>query len=264
MRSRKYFKTAQMSMRRMVTYKYGIMISVMASIVSIFILRKFWYVLYRDDMQQYRYMANYAIISQILSIVYNLKTPGRLIGSIKTGSISVELLRPWNFMLSLFFEDLGNITGNILSGGIVLFLLSAVLFDLSLPSFGILFLFLEAVFFAYILVFLIKSIVAMISFWIVEASSLLILSNIVINLLSGQFLPALILPEWLEAKIQALPFVWIYQKPIEIYLSRLNNQTVAVDYIQIAGMQAAWIAVLSAIAVVMWKKAAKKLSIQGG
>ena len=52
-----------MSMRRMVTYKYGIMISVMASIVSIFILRKFWYVLYRDDMQQYRYMANYAIMT---------------------------------------------------------------------------------------------------------------------------------------------------------------------------------------------------------
>ena len=262
--SKKYLKIANMSIKRIVTYRYGIAISVMATIVSIFILQKFWQVLYKNDVHQYTYMANYAVISQILGIIYNLKTPNKLLKNIKTGSISVELLRPWNYMLSLFFEDLGNIMGNILTGGIILYILSTVMFGLSMPSFGVFVMFFEAVFFAYILVFLIKSIVAMISFWIVEASSLLILSNIVINLLSGQFLPTWILPEWFEGKIQNLPFVWIYQRPIEIYLSDLNNQILMYDYVQVIVMQIAWILILSILAMIMWKKATKKLSIQGG
>ena len=177
----------------------------------------------------------------------------------------MQLLRPWEYINALLFEDLGAIIGNLLSTGTVLFISAKVLFNMQIPPVGNMILFLVSAFLGFMLLFLVKILVAMICFWIIEASSLLILINTVINLLSGQFLPTWMMPQWLEKIMNALPFIWIYQKPISVYLgTAAEGYIVGIDYFQVLLMQLGWIIGLYILVLGIWRIAVKKLSVQGG
>lgn len=261
----KYIKIMQLGIKRVFVYRTGILLSLFSSLVSIFILQKFWLALYGDNQTQYFYMANYAVAAQILGIVYQVKSPNTLSSRIRTGAISVELLRPWEYVNALLFEDLGTVMGHLLSSGMILFITSVLLFNMQIPSVKNFILFLVSALLGFLLLFLVKILVAMACFWIVEASSLLILINVVINLLSGQFLPSWLMPEWLEKVMNALPFIWIYQKPIGIFIGETGG-TVGFEtqYAQILLLQIGWIAVLYMLVLWIWRIAVSKLSVQGG
>ena len=249
----------------MFAYKASMVLIILSSIASIFILQKFWFALYGNDYSQYLYMANYAIISQLLGIIYRINAPNTLASQIQSGAISVQLLRPWEYINALLFEDLGTIIGNLLSSGVVLFISAKLLFDMQIPPVANIILFLISAFLGFMLLFLVKILVAMVCFWVIEASSLLILISTVIDLLSGQFLPTWMMPEWLEKIMNALPFIWIYQKPISVYLGGGGDSGVAaVDYYQILLLQAGWIIGLYILVRLFWRIAVKKLSVQGG
>ena len=261
----KYIKIIELGIKRVFAYKASIVLILFSRIVSIFILQKFWLALYGDDYSQYLYMANYAIVSQILGIIYHINSPNTLSAHIRSGAISVQLLRPWEYINALLFEDLGTIIGNLLSSGIVLFISSKLLFDMQLPTVTNFLLFLVSAFFGFILLFLVEILVAMACFWVIEASSLLILISVVIDLLSGQFLPTWLMPGWLEKIMNALPFIWIYQKPISIYLGAGGDgSVVGTEHYRILLLQLGWIIGLYLLVLLIWRIAVNKLSVQGG
>ncbi len=261
----KYIKIMTLGIKRVFVYKTGIILSLFSSIVSIFILQKFWLALYGADRQQYLYMANYAIIAQILGIVYQIRSPNTLSSRIRSGAISVELLRPWEYINALLFEDLGTIIGHLLSSGMVLFITSKWIFDMRIPPTENVILFLVSAFLGFLVLFLVKTLVAMACFWIFEAYSLLFLIDVVIHLLSGQFLPAWLMPEWLEKIMNALPFIWIYQKPISVYMGEAGGGlSVQTEYVQVLLLQLGWIVFLYFLVLWIWRVAVSKLSVQGG
>lgn len=260
-----YLKIMQLGFKRAFVYRGKVVLLLLSSIASIFILQKFWLALYGDSYSQYIYMANYAMVSQILRIVYRINAPGTLSGRIRTGAISVELLRPWEYMNSLLFEDLGTIIANLASSGFVLFIMARLLFDMRIPPMENIVLFLLSAFFGFLLLFLVKSMVAMTCFWFTEAFYLLVLIDVVIDLLSGQFLPTWLVPEWLEKIMNALPFVWIYQKPISIYLNESCEKTVFLkEYGGLFFQQIVWVIFFYLMMQMVWHIAVRKLNVQGG
>ncbi len=258
-----YLKIMQLGFKRAFVYRGKVILLLLSSIASIFILQKFWLALYGDDYAQYIYMANYAMVSQILRIVYRINALGTLSARIRTGAISVELLRPWEYMNSLLFEDFGTIVANLASSGLVLFTMARLLFHMQIPPAGNIVLFLVSAFLGFLLLFLVKAIVAMACFWLTEAFYLLILVDVAIDLLSGQFLPTWLVPGWLERIMDALPFVWIYQKPISIYLSQGKTMLMK-EYVPLFLQQIAWAVFLYLMMYVVWHTAVKKLNVQGG
>lgn len=261
----KYIKIFKLGFKKVFIYRTSIVLILFSSVISIFILQKFWSALYGSNRQQYLYMANYAIISQILGIIYRIHSPETLASRIRTGAISVELLRPWEYIKALLFEDLGTITGNLLSSGLVLFVTAKIVFDMRIPATVNILLFLVSALLGFLLLFLIKTLVAMACFWLIEASSLLILIDVVINLLSGQFLPAWLMPAWLEKIMNALPFIWIYQKPIVVYLgSSGSGMGVENGIYGVMLLQIFWIFILAIAVSLVWRTAVSKLSVQGG
>lgn len=261
----KYIKIAELGLKRVFSYKASIILLLFSSMASIFILQKFWLALYGNDYSQYLYMANYAIVSQILGIIYRINSPNTLSSHIRSGAISVQLLRPWEYINALLFEDLGIIIGNLLSSGIVLFVSAKVLFNMQIPPVENILLFLLSAFLGFMLLFLVQILVAMACFWVIEASSLLILISVVIDLLSGQFLPSWLMPAWLEKIMNALPFIWIYQKPISIYMGTgRGSSVIETDYLRIILLQLGWIIGLYILVLGIWRIAVNKLSVQGG
>ena len=265
MKHMKYFKLLILGMKKVFIYRSSIVLILFSSAASIFILQKFWYALYADDYSQYLYMANYAVVSQILGIMYQLRTQNILAQRIRSGAISVELLRPWEYINALLFEDLGTIIGNLLTKGVVLSIAALVLFGVSIPPAGNILLFFLSAFLGFLLLFLMYMLVAMMCFWFIEASMLLTLLDVIIKLLSGQFLPTWLMPAWLEKMMNALPFIWIYQKPISVFLGAAEGGAViGSDYIKIVALQIGWIAVLYFVVLWVWRIAVDKLSVQGG
>lgn len=261
----KYIKIARLGLKKVFIYRGSILLILFARVISIFILQKFWYALYGQNQSQYFYMLNYAIISQILGIIYQFNSPSTLAGRIRTGAISIELLRPWEYINALLFQDLGTIVGNLMSSGMVLFVTAKLLFDLTIPSVKNFILFFVSALFGFMVLFLIKTLVAMICFWIVEASTFLVLTSVVVDLLSGQFLPTWLVPTWMEKLMNMLPFVWIYQKPISVYLGAAGDGSIVENELyQILLLQLVWIIVLYVFVLWVWRKAVNKLSVQGG
>ena len=73
------------------------------------------------------------------------------------------------------------------------------------------------------------------------------------------------MPEWLEKVMNALPFIWIYQKPISIYLGTAGEgSAMGLDYFRIILLQMGWIIGLYLLVLCIWRIAVKRLSVQGG
>ena len=260
---KKYIKLLNLGIKKVFVYRFSIVLILLSSFASIFILQKFWLALYGSEPSKYFYMANYAIISQLLGILYRFRAPGNLANRIRSGAISIELLRPWEYINAMLFEDLGTIIGNLLSSGVVLFVTAKLVFDLYIPSMGSILMFFLSALLGFLILFLVKTLVALSCFWLVEASALLVLINVVVNLLSGQFLPSWMAPEWFEKIMNALPFIWIYQKPISIYMEAANAGGAGEVY-PILFMQLVWVVGLYIVILKVWRIAVGKLSVQGG
>lgn len=261
----KYIAIMRMSVKRQFAYNWSVFFNVFTSVISILILSYFWKTLYPDDRTQYGYMLNYAIVAQLLGTFYASSAAKKLSSGIKTGAISVDLLRPWNYILGLFSEDIGAVVVNFTVMTIPVVIIARIFFGFYFAAPLRLLMFLISVLLSLVLLFLIKIMIGMFSFWILEAQSMLILINVVINFFSGQFLPDWIMPDRLKDIMNSLPFIWIYQKPIEIYLSGMSRSALDFHgYITFLLMQFLWISALSAVLLFMWKRAVKKLAIQGG
>ena len=252
-----------LGIKKVFIYRFSMILILLSSMASIFIMQKFWLAIYGNNPSQYFYMANYAIISQLLGMIYRFRAPDVLTGRIRSGAISVELLRPWEYINAILFEDLGTIIGNLLSSGLVLVVTAKILFSLYIPTARNILLFLISALLGFLVLFLVKTLVALACFWLVEANAFLILINVVVNLLSGQFLPSWLVPRWFEKIMNILPFIWIYQKPISIYMG--VAETEAIDEIcQILFMQFIWVVILYIVIMKVWQVAVNKLSVQGG
>ena len=238
-------------------------IDFVVAIVSILILKYFWGTMYADSKQQYLYMLNYAVLANVISIVYGINATNSLIGKIRTGDICVDLVRPWNVIVSLFFEDVGANTSRFLINGTPVILISVVFFSVKINSLAAVLWLVISVFLSSIILFLVKVCVSMICFWVVEAWSLTLLIDTVVLVLSGKFIPGWLMPRCIENIMNCLPFIWTYQKPIEIYLKTKFN-FFSFECLSGMAMQVIWIVILTVMITLVWNRAIRKVTIQGG
>jgi ABC-2 type transport system permease protein len=81
-----------------------------------------------------------------------------------------------------------------------------------------------------------------------------------LELLSGLLIPVTLFPHWLEALSRFLPFQQIAFVPTSIWLGRLEGA----DLLRALGVQGAWAAGLAAACALVWSRAARRLTVQGG
>lgn len=259
----KYLAFTIMSMKKSLYYRKSSGLTIFFSCFEIYILSLFWKAIYIDNYQMYKFMLFYSILSQIMNTMYffNLK----LSQNIRSGDLSVELLRPLHYIGVLYFENLGEAFGKIVTVAIPVLIIS--IFFLKFPIIGIMqfSIWIICIFLSFILLFLIKAITELACFWFVEAWSLGYIVNTLIRLLSGSFLPSFLVTSNLEKAMNNLPFIWIYQKPIELYIEGVGQSTINLSaYYKIWGNQLLWILGLSMCVCFLWTSGRKKIMIQGG
>ncbi len=108
--------------------------------------------------------------------------------------------------------------------------------------------------------FLLGAIIACIAFWTTRVYTLDALVRFAIGrMLSGEFVPLVLLPAFLQGLAAVAPFQYGLYFPVQLILNKVPDGQIAIGF----AMQVVWIVILSVVFALQWRAAIKKFSAVG-
>jgi ABC-2 type transport system permease protein len=171
------------------------------------------------------------------------------------------MLKPINLYGIFFFEDLGKLTALMFQNLIPILLIGSIFITVPKPASAMAFLlFIVSLIMAYLIHWLLAACFSMWAFVTINMTPLLQVKKHLIRLLSGSIIPLWFFPDWLASVLNCLPFVYIYQLPLDIYIGKETMENLILRL----GIQTVWVVVLLVVFVVLQKNAVRKVMVQGG
>lgn len=182
---------------------------------------------------------------------------------IRSGKLNTHLLKPLDYTLYIFFRSFGTkIFANTLISlpayiALIFVFRSSLLPPAGIISIATLLLILPLVI---ILGFLIKYILGLVGFWTTEIGGFYFLIYTLTNFAGGSFVPINAFPKFWSSALNNLPFQYLFDFPINVYLGKLSVQQILQGTMFLCG----WIALFSLAALVLWKKGLRRYEAYGG
>jgi ABC-2 type transport system permease protein len=178
---------------------------------------------------------------------------------IREGMLSAALLRP----LHPLHDDVAGFAGWKFVVILMWLPVAAVLwiaFDPVLdPSALEVAVFAVAIWGAYLIRTMFLSLLGMITFWTTRVSAIFELAIALELLLSGRLVPLTVMPGWAEDIAAVLPFQWTFYFPIWALVGDFSTA----ELLGGLAAQALWIAILTGLAMVVWRFAIRHFSSVG-
>jgi ABC-2 type transport system permease protein len=178
---------------------------------------------------------------------------------IREGMLSAALLRP----LHPLHDDIAGFAGWKFVVILMWLPVAAVLwiaFDPVLdPSALEIVVFAVAIWGAYLIRTMFLSLLGMITFWTTRVSAIFELAIALELLLSGRLVPLTVMPGWAEDIAAVLPFQWTFYFPIWTLVGDFSTA----ELLGGLAMQALWVAILTGLAMVVWRFAIRHFSSVG-
>lgn len=260
----RYLSFAAIKFRSKMAYRFDYVLGILNTLLSFVVYWSIYKALYNGanevDGVTFSMVTTNFIISLGLSAAFH-KNEMFLQDKIKQGTIANELLKPVNFKLRMLFEDMGEGAFNVAFHFLPTAMIASFFADLHAPSSALnLLLCPVSVILGYIILWQISFIVQSWSFTLFSVWGLITIKNVIVNILSGAYIPMWFMPDWLRSAIRFTPFDSIYFTPVQIYLGELDGAEIAFNFAR----QVFWIAVLWALGETFWRNGIKKLVVQGG
>lgn len=190
--------------------------------------------------------------------VYLVWNMGR---NIQSGKIVLDLLKPIPLIQYMFFESAGFLAVNFVltllpTMGIVYFI-SGRAFALSI---NLVFFFIAAIL-GLAINYFINFFVATICIFTESIWGINIMKEVIILLFSGASIPLAFFPDSLLKVVQKLPFQAIYNTPLTLLIGKDISTTQA---LQMIGVQVFWVAVTALLAIVFFRFALRRITVNGG
>lgn len=209
-------------------------------------------------------MVSYIWLSQAFFALRYVTMPKRVGKEIVNGNVCYKFVRPINIYNQWYVEGIGQKFAATLLRFLPIIVIGFLLpgnLSLSLPvSVGAFFLFL----FGLILGLLMSHAFAMLAVYLTfktlsEKGSIGIVSAIV-NMFGGLFIPLPLLPQALQDVLKYLPFSFITDLPLRIYIGNVG----VVDGLVLMAVGVVWLIAIIAIGKLLIGGALKKTVVQGG
>jgi len=236
-----------------------------ATLFQIFVFYYIWMAIYKFDSVINGISKDQIITYIILSrIIYTQITWGfipRIGRTIQTGAIAMELLRPMDFMLLMFFERIGDfIAFSTMTAIPILIICSLTLGMQPPPDVLTLGFFILSFLMAMILSFFVEFCVGLLTFYTNYSWGLQAFEEALVSLFSGALIPLTFFPGWLKTIANVLPFQQMSYSPVSIYLGIVKGQQI----LDVLAFQLMWIVILLTMTRLFYKFAIKKVTVQGG
>ena len=249
-------------------YKFDFLLGIVESWIELLVHLLVWISLFSTVEEQtvrgYNLsdIITYTIVSRLAGMIANTKFSLNFADSIKTGDISLSLIKPYSTRLIFIFKSLGNSSVNLLTVGIPL-LLTSLFFNsyIQAPVSGIHFIFfLISLLGALMICITFELLSGVLAFWKVPGDFIEWYFSIFFVLLSGSAVPLWFFPSWLYTIAKLLPFQAVFFIPAQIYMGKLNTEGILVGLFT----QLGWITVLFILHEFLWRRGIKNLTILGG
>lgn len=249
----------------MLAYRFEVWTFMVMQCLMMISIGFFWKAIYGGAATAHdvsgRSMVTYTVISTLMGSLYYMGVEDRISDAVKTGSIATDMIKPINLFVLYLAEDIGNLIISFFRSTIPLFLVGTLIFGLPVPASGGHFLlFLLSFFLSYGINWAFSATFSMVAFSAISLGPAFSVKYHFVNLLSGAIIPIWFFPHWLQVTVQCLPFVYIFQTPLSIYIGKYDVSRCW----GMVGVQAIWFLVLVGIFYFAQRRATRRVLVQGG
>lgn len=260
-----YIYLAKTKVMSVLAYRFDVISSVVIRCLVLIATSFFWVAAYGNRQSALgvtkEQMLTYSIMSAVLSCLLSANVEDRVIKSVRKGSVALDMLKPVNIYGMYLAEDIGSIIVSICQNAFPLFIIASLLIQVPVPSSGINFLlFLLSVVFSYMINWLIAASFSMLTFFLISMGPLIQIKINLIRILSGSIIPLWFFPQSVQTMLNFLPFVYLYQLPLSIYIGKLTRNEIGMQL----GLQVLWIFILYLVFKWIQKKVLLNVLVQGG
>jgi ABC-2 type transport system permease protein len=246
------------------SYRSEVWLRLLGNFVTILIQTEIWKAVIgsgKVDGITVEQMITYSIINTLLYALLINGVSGKVDGSLKSGSIAMDLSKPISYPLYLLSDGLGGSLYQLIFTVIPSLLIAYLFFGILPPASGIhLAGFIISMFMALLISFLLGYLISLISFWLMNHFALNWMMGGLITIFSGSFLPLWFFPSSWQAVAKVLPFQYLGYVPAAVYLGTIPNT----EIVGVISRGIIWIALLFVIVYWLWSRAIRRLVVQGG
>lgn len=259
-----YAAFAAMVPKEFLAYNVWVIMEFIAQILSMTIFAFFWRAAYSEtntlsglSLQQ---TINYILLAQVLMPIVETRVIFSFGFLQREGRIAVELLRPVDFQLRNYVENLAHL-GIFVVQQLPLFLIAWLVFGLEFPADALTWLaFAVTLLLGQSILFFFDWLFACLSFYSTETWGLSVVRIGVATFFSGALVPLTMMPGWLQALAAALPFAQTVFVPVAF----LSGITPLASLPQVLLTQIGWLVALVVISRAAFRVAVRKVTVQGG
>ena len=206
-------------------------------------------------------MVTYVTIGWIARTVYFSNIHYDINEMVRTGEVTVHLMRPVSFQLMTLANAIGEWVFRVfflsLPVGLGLVLIFPVAPPASLVDFGW---FCWSTMISFLVLSQVHFIVGLTAFYLHSINGIIRATFYLVQLFSGLLLPIPFFPGWFRTLVEFLPFQLIAFTPLQFYLGKIPKS----EWASVVFSQIAWTVVLFIIGHLIWSRARSKVETQGG
>ncbi len=259
-----YAAFAAMVPKQFLAYNVWVIMQFIAQILSMTIFVFFWRAAYAGtstlsglSLQQ---TINYILLAQVLMPIVETRVIFSFGFLLRDGQIAVELLRPVDFQLRSYVENLAQLAVFVVQQ-LPLFLIAWLVFGLQFPSDLLTWLvFAVTLVLGQSVLFFFDWLFACLAFYSTETWGLSVVRIGVATFFSGALVPLTMMPDWLQTIAAALPFAQTVFVPVAF----LSGITPLASFPQVLLIQLAWLLALLVVSRAFFRVAVRKVTVQGG
>jgi len=180
---------------------------------------------------------------------------------VQQGEIAMQLIKPLHVQTVMMFEAVGEAAFRLLLFTVPIMVVVVPLFGIQGPAHPSLY---AWTLLSFVLALIVGSqlnfLVGCLAFDLKNISGVMRAKHISMDFLSGVLVPFSFFPAWVESLVGYLPFQALSYVPVTIYL----NQHTGAGLWRALGLQALWAVVLFLAGRMLWNRAMRRVTLQGG
>ncbi|OXM87703.1 ABC transporter permease [Paenibacillus rigui] len=256
------------AVRQRLHFRFDFMMTLLSTLMFSVMYYMLWKAIYSNSVSMalpWQQLITYVMIGQAINFARwspaerapTYETAAR----VRSGDIALDLIRPIDFQVQRFLEAAGFFVVEMLWVNLPAMFLLIFVLGISPPAdlaaaFG----FALSLMIGFLVAFSLNSIVMMISFLTTNTFGVQLIKRAIVDIFAGTLIPFEFFPVWLKALVQYLPFQSMAYIPLSIYTGKLTGSAMVQALLE----QCVWAVIMIVISRVLWMRAAKRLSINGG
>ena len=255
------------SFKKSAVYRFDFFLRLLMPYLMMYSVHWLWRTLYAENPHAFpmslEQIVTYGTLSMAMNTVFNPGWgPQTFIAQlIKTGAITVELLKPLDFQVYVFSRTVGESAFRFAFLMMPSVLIGHLFLGLAFPgSLSAALLYFLSCLLGFIILFALNFLLGLLSVITLSITNISWAYLGIVQFCSGQIVPLSLFPHVIGTVLELLPFPCIYFVPISIYVGQRNG----LPALNAILLQSVWAVLLIAAGRVFWLATQRRLVVQGG